>query len=319
MGKQTAAVLRTKGGPPQIEEFDEPQAEGIEVVVEVELAGLNPIDLWIADGELHGGSPPIPYVTGLEGVGRVDGEGPLYYFGGATSPYGSLAPKALVKRDRLIELPDGVDPGQAVAFGIAGQAGWLSVAWTAALEPKEKVIILGASGMVGQIAVQAAKALGAGTVVAVARSKEGLERALSAGADVAVQHEGPGDAALTERLTQAAGGPADVVIDMLWGSTAVAALEATGTGGRLVQVGNSSGEKEATFPARLIRGQLREIRGHTNGLIPEEVRTETYIEMCRRSISGELRIDVEEVPLEEIASAWQRQRSGPGRKLVIRP
>lgn len=319
MAIQTAAVIRGKGGPPELGEFEQPEADGNEVVVEVELAGLNPIDLWTADGELHGGSPPIPYVAGYEGVGRIDGEGSLYYFGGATSPYGSFAPRALVKRERLIEIPEGTDPGLAVTFGIAGQAGWLSVSWTAALEPTEKVIVLGASGIVGQIAVQAAKALGAGRVVAVARSESGLERARASGADATVQHEGPGDRAFTERLLEAADGPVEVVIDTLWGSAAVAALDATGVGGRLVQIGNSSGEKEATFPARLIRGQAREILGHMNGLVPEDVRNEAYLEMCRRSIGGELGLDVEEVPLEEVADAWQRQRRGPGRKLVIRP
>lgn len=319
MGKQTAAVLKEKGGPPQLEEFRDPEANGEEVVVEVELAGLNPIDLWTADGELHGGSPPVPYVAGYEGVGRLPGEDQLYYFGGATSPFGSFAPRTLVKRDRLVKLPEGVDPAQAVAFGIAGQAGWLSVSWTGGLRPGEKVVVLGASGMVGQIALQAAKALGAAVVVGVARSDAGIERARAAGADVTIQHEGPGDAALTARLIEAAGGPVDVVIDTLWGRTAVAAFDATGPGGRLVQVGTSSGEHEATFPARMVRGLARQIRGHMNGQVPDDVRNEAYLEMCHRSIKGELSLDVEEVSLSEIASAWQRQRQSPGRKLVVRP
>lgn len=313
-----AAVIHETGGVPAIEEFEEPAGDGNEVVVEIELAGLNPIDLWMADGDLGRDYPAKPYVAGLEGIGRVNG-GPLAYFGGATNPFGSFAPKALVKSDRLIELPEGVDPAQALAFGIAGQAGWLSVAYRSGLQAGETVVVLGASGIAGLIAVQAARALAAGHIIAVARSQSGLERAREVGADRTIQLEADPAESLTERLIAATGNPADVVIDMLWGGAALAALEATGEGGRLVQVGNSSGEKEITIPARSIRGQAREIRGHTNGLVPDDVRRDAYLEMCRRSIAGELSVATEEVPLTEIPDAWARQRQGPGRKLVIRP
>lgn len=313
-----AAVIHEVGGTPTIEEFDEPAGDGNEVVVEVELAGLNPIDLWAADGDLGRDHPPRPYVAGFEGLARLD-DGRLAYFGGATFPFGSFAPKALVKSERLIELPAGVDPAQALAFGIAGQAGWLSVAWRSGLEPGETVVVLGATGSVGLVAIQAAKALEAGHIIAVGRSQAGLERAREAGADLTVQLEDDPAESLTERLIAATGRPADIVIDMLWGPAAFAALEALGDGGRLVQVGNSSGVKEVAFPARALRGRAREIRGYTSGQVPEEVRREAYLEMCRRSIDGELIMETEEIPLTEIADAWDRQRQGPGRKLVIRP
>lgn len=311
------AVIDRVGAAPKVADFEEPVGGDGEVVVEVELAGLNPVDVSIANGDF--GSVNTPYVAGLEGVGRTEPDGPLYYFGGATSPHGSFAPKALVKRDSLVELPSGVDPGQAIAFGIAGQAGWLSISHRSDLQPGEKVIVLGASGIVGQVAVSAARALGAGRIVAVARSEAGLQKATGAGADSSVQLSGEADDTLTEKLIEAAGGPADVVIDMLWGGYAIAALKATGRGARLVQIGNSSGESEISLPAGLMRGQAREIRGHTNGAVPDEVRREAYLEMCRRSIAGELKVDVEEVPLDRIAEAWDRQRNSPGRKLVIRP
>jgi len=313
-----AAVIHEIGETPAIEEFEEPTGDGNEMAVEIELAGLNPIDLWTADGDLGRDYPEKPYVAGFEGLARLDG-GRLAYFGGATLPFGSFAPKALVKSERLIELPEGVDPAQALAFGIAGQAGWLSVAWRSGLQPGETVVVLGASGSVGLIAVQAAKALGAGHIIAVARSQAGLEKAREAGADRTVQLESDPAESLSERLIAATGKPADIIIDMLWGSPALAAFEALGAGGRLVQVGNSSGEKRVSFPARSIRGQAREIRGYTNALVPDEVRREAYLEMCRRSIAGELSVVTEEVPLAEIADAWERQRQGPGRKLVIRP
>lgn len=313
-----AAVIREVGSSPELMDFDEPTGDDGELVVQVELAGLNPADLWRADGVFSGGTPATPYVAGGEGVGRVGGDGPLCYFGGAIWPYGSFAPTTLVQPNRLIELPEGMDPAQAVALGVAGQAGWLSVTQRSGLQAGEKVIVLGASSIVGQVAVTAARDLGAGQIVAVARSEAGLERALAAGADTAVQLDGNDDL-LRERLVEAAGGPADIVIDILWGPAALAALAATGRGGRLVQIGNAAGEAEVTLPANLLRGGAREIRGHTNGAVPAAIRRDAYMSLCRRSISGRLKIEVEELSLERIGEAWDRQRHGPGRKLVIRP
>ena len=312
--------MREVGSAPVISEFETPRAAAGQSLVEIELAGLNPVDLWIADGAFHGGSPPVPYVAGLEGVGRVDGEGPLVYFGGAVAPFGSFAPVAPVLDERLIEVPAGTDLGQAVAFGIAGLAGWLAVSWRAGLSSGEKVIVLGASGSVGQIATQAARLHGAARVVGAARSAAGRERAMAAGADAVVELDAEADPEeLTEALVEAADGPADVVIDTLWGPQALAALAATGVGGRLVQVGNSSGVTELRVPAGLLRGKLREIRGHTNGLAPDDVRIGAYQDMCRHSITGKLKLEVEELPLNAVPEAWERQRESPGVKLVIRP
>lgn len=312
-----AAVLHEYGSTPVIEQFDEPRPddEG-EVVVDVELAGLNPVDIAIASGAFHRGAPNLPAVVGLEGVGRVAG-GPLAYFGGAKAPYGSFAPRALVKRERLIELPTGTDPAQAVAFGIAGQAGWLSVRWRAGLEPGEKVAVLGATGMVGLMAIHAARLGEAAAIVAVGRSPAGLERARAAGATATVELDA--SESLAERIVEAAGGPVGIVIDMLWGTPGIAALEALGPFGRLIQIGNSAGEPTATVPAGALRGQAREIRGHTNGQVPDETRSEVYLEMCRLSTAGALAIEVEEIPLEDIERAWRLQQQSPGRKLVIRP
>lgn len=312
-----AAVIHEIGETPTIEEFDEPAGEGDKIVVAVELAGLNPADLWAADGEFGRDFPAKPYVPGFEGLARR-GSGRLAYFGGASFPFGSLAPKALVSSEELIELPAGIDPAQALALGISGQAGWLSVSWRAALKAGETVIVLGASGVAGLIAVQAARNLGAGQIIAVARSQAGLEKAQQAGADHTVQLGEDGVEVLRERLITATGKPADVVIDFLWGDAARAALEATTAHGRLVQIGTSSGQKEVDLPAASL-SQGREIRRYTTGLVPADVRREAYLEMCRRSIAGELSVPAEEMPLAKIAEAWDRQRQSPGRKLVIRP
>src|SRR3954469_24784114 len=163
-----AAILRWYGAPPEAGEFDEPESANGSVVVDVVAAGLNPVDIRIASGAFYGGSPPLPSVAGREGVGRTP-DGELVYFDAPVAPNGSFAERTLVERANLIPLGADVDPGLAVAFGIAGLAAWLALQWRAQVREGETVLVLGASGVVGQIALQGARLLGAGRVVAAAR------------------------------------------------------------------------------------------------------------------------------------------------------
>ncbi len=134
--------------------------------------------------------------------------------------------------------------------------------------------MLGAGGVVGQIAVQAARLLGAGKVVAATRDEASLERARhELGADAVVQLGGEDD--LTEHLREAVGGGYDVVIDPLWGEPALAALAALNRDGRLIAIGNSAGEA-LEVPGRDFRNRLGRIIGHTNFLAPREVKREAY-------------------------------------------
>lgn len=310
-----AAVLRARGEPPAPGEFEDPHGDGEDPVLEVLAAGLNPIDLAIAAGRVPAREREHPSVPGLEGVGELDGR--RYYFDTPLPPYGSLAELALVERDSLIEVPESLDLGLAVSLGVAGFAAWLALTWRAELRPGEDVLVLGASGVVGQFAVQAARLLGAGKVIAAARdTKFCLERARhQLGADAVVQLGGEGD--LAERLREAVGGGYDVVVDPLWGEPALAALAALNRDGRLISVGNAAGES-AELAVRDFRNRLGRIIGHTNFHAPREVKREAYAAMARHAAAGELTVAVEELPLEEVATAWRKQAESPHHKLVVR-
>src|SRR3954447_7591405 len=180
-----AAILRWYGAPPDVGDFDEPQATDGQEVVEIVAGGLNPVDIRMASGTFYGGTPPLPSIAGREGVGRTP-DGKLVYFDAPVPPYGSFAERAPIVRDSEIPLPADIDPALAVSFGIAGLAAWLALDWRAQLREGERVLVLGASGVVGQIAVQGARLLGAGRVVAAARSADGRERAQALGADAAL-------------------------------------------------------------------------------------------------------------------------------------
>jgi NADPH2:quinone reductase len=312
-----AAVLHAYDEPPRAEEFDDPRApdaNGDAVVAEVRLSGLNPIDLTTASGILPA-KPPLPSVVGKEAIATVDGR--RVYFDAPVPPFGSMAERALVRTGSLIDVPDDVEDGLAVSFGIAGLAAWLGLDWRGGLREGEVVLVLGASGVVGQIAVQAARLLGAKSVVAAARDEQARERARAElGADAVVDLRDTDG--LTDRYRDAAGGDVDLVLDAIWGPPAAAAIAALRPGGRLVQVGNASGAT-TEIPARAIRTGVRSILGHTNAAASQEAKAAAFQAMCRHAAAGELTVPVEEVPLDAVEDAWRRQAEGPHHKLAIRP
>jgi NADPH:quinone reductase-like Zn-dependent oxidoreductase len=308
-----AAVLH-EYGVPSPGEFEEPAAADGQAVVEVLAAGVNPVDVAISAGRFYAGKPPLPSVAGREGVGML--EGARVYFDAPIAPFGSMAERALVDPASTYALPDGLDEGVAIALGISGLAAWLALTWRAGVQPGEHVLVLGASGVLGQIAVQAAKLLGAARVVAAARSAEGLERCLALGADAAVRLGEPDD--LPAALREAAEDRIDVVIDPVYGEPLVAAVNAASFGARLVQIGAGAGA-EATIPSAPIRGKMLVLMGHTNFAAPPEVKREAYGRMAELAVRGEIVVDVDRIPLDQVAEAWERLGAGSHRKLVLVP
>jgi NADPH:quinone reductase-like Zn-dependent oxidoreductase len=308
-----AAVLQ-EYGVPRAGEFEEPAAGPEQAVVEVLAAGLNPVDATICAGRFYGGRPPLPSVAGREGVGMLDGK--RVYFSAPVAPFGSMAERALIDPGGTYEVPDELEDGVAVALGISGLAAWLALTWRAQLQAGEHVLVLGASGVVGQIAVQGAKLFGAARVVAAARSQAGLDRSLQLGADAAVRLGEPDD--LPAALAEAAAGRIDVVVDPLWGEPAAAAIEAASFAARVVQLG-ASASTQATISSAAVRGKVLAIIGLTNFAAPPEVRAEAYRAMAQAAARGELRIEVSKIPLEQVQEAWGQLQASAHRKIVLVP
>jgi len=309
-----AAILREYDATPELGDFDAPAASDGSVTADVLAAGLNPVDLRKAAGAFPlAPKPPLPSVAGWEGVARLD-DGRRVYFDGPVPPHGALAERTLLEPGALFDVPDGVDDGVAVALGIAGLAGWLALEWSARLRAGETVLVLGASGTVGQVAVQAARLLGAGRIVAAGRSRAGLDRAAALGADATV----PLGDELEAALREAAPDGLDVVVDPLWAEPVVAALKCCNRFARHVALGQSAGA-EATIASAVLRNRAISIVGHTNYAVPLEDRRAAYERMAGHAAAGELTADYEGVPLDEAPAAWERLRSGPGAKLVVVP
>ena len=318
-----AAVLREYGQSPEFSTFDVPPAPGEgQLLVEVEVAGLNPVDVALGDQRYLVPSAPLPYVPGIEAVGRVVesvtpgiAAGDRVYIDLPAIPHGTFAARTLSSGYTAVPLPEDIDAGIACALGIAGVAAQASLVHRAGLKPGEHVVVLGATGVVGTVAVQAARLLGAASVVAVGRNRERLDALRGLGA-TAIAVIGEDEIAAVIRETSTDG--ASVVIDTLCGPPAEAALGAMAINGRLVQLGRSAAETMEISSAT-VRGRALKILGHTNMLTPPEVRREAYEWLLRHASSSELGIEVETVPLADVAEAWNRQRDSPGHKLVLAP
>jgi NADPH2:quinone reductase len=312
-----AAVIERLGEPPVVREMPEPVADKA-TVVEVIAAALNPADLSIASGKFYTGPPPLPYIPGGEGVGRLlqnGTAGPRVFFR-AAFPNGSLAERAIVSGGQTVAIPDGVPDGLAASLGTPGIAAYLGLTRRAQLKAGETVLILAASGVLGAIAVQVARLLGAGRIVAGARDEQGLARSLELGAHATVdlkQTDG-----LTERIREASGGRLDVVIDPVWGVPGVAALEALSPFGRFVQLGAAAGA-EAVVKSGVVRGRYLSILGHSNFSLPWEDLAAAYRALIDYAAVGKLTVDVEVLPLEAAAEAWKLQATSPHRKLALSP
>jgi NADPH:quinone reductase-like Zn-dependent oxidoreductase len=320
-----AAVVEAVGSPPAPGDVDEPVRADGTALVAVDAAPLNPVEIRVAAGR-HARRAQPPYVPGLEGAGRVVESarvppGRRVRFEGSALPgfgaQGTLAERAAVPEESLVELPGEAADDLAAAIGVVGITALLALE-RAAPAGGERVLVLGATGAVGQMAVQLAKLMGAGRVVGAGRSAEALERARELGADEVVEL-GDGCAAgtdLTAAFEEAAGGPLDIVIDPLWGEPAMAALRAIGIEGRLVNVGQSAGA-DVSLPLEVVRNRQGAIHAISSGWTGLERKAAAYRSVLEHAVAGRLTVDREVVPLDHVAAAWERQDASPGKKIVI--
>jgi NADPH2:quinone reductase len=190
----------------------------------------------------------------------------------------------------------------------------MPLAWRAPVRKDDRVLVLGATGTVGLVAVQAAKLLGATHVVAAGRNPERLQRAAELGADATVNLD---DGDLVAAFKKAAGGDGPThIVDRLWGDPAVAAIQAAAPGWRLVQIGQSAGG-EATVASAAIRGKMGELLGYTDFAVPKDTFREQYVRLAGHAGAGAIVFDIETYPLERVAEAWERQANGASAKIVV--
>src|SRR4249919_2893137 len=284
-----AAVLHTPGSPPSYDEHPAPTTAPGSTLVRVTAAPVVPLDLLCASGTSYFGIPATPYVPGGQGVGVVetsevyDVGSRVWFFtpAGMRPVDGSLAELCLVPDGDVVPLEASVPDELVAALGLSGVAAWMALSWRGRLQPGERVLVLGGGGAVGQAGIGAARALGASTVVAVARTTS-VDRARAAGADLVVPLGDDVDA-LAAVLTEA--GPFDVVLDPVWGHAATAAARALAVGGRLVNLGGGSGD-EATLQSSVLRSRSASVLGYTNNALTAEQRASAITAVLGHAAAG---------------------------------
>jgi NADPH:quinone reductase-like Zn-dependent oxidoreductase len=321
-----AAVLHEPGQAPEYEEHPDPEAAAGTTVVRMTAATIVPLDQLIASGTSYWGRPPVPYVPGDQGVGVVERsavlpEGTRVFVetrAGRVPRDGSLAERCAVPDDDVVRLPSGVPETLAAALGMSGVAAWMALTERANVQPGERVLVLGAGGTVGSLAVGLAQLLGAGRVVGVCRSPSAAERATTAGADEVVPLSVDVDA-LSAQLQEALGGAADVVVDTIFGIAATAASRVLAPFGRLVNIGGLAGDT-AEFSSAVLRSRTASVLGYTNALLSADQRGAALDAVFAHAAAGGITVGHEVLPLAEIGDAWRLQASGQaGVRLVLTP
>lgn len=306
-----AAVLHTLGKPPKCEQFPDPVAADGEVIVHVHAASLKPVDRQLASGAHYASPRALPVVCGSDGVGHLD-DGRRVFFGGTRAPYGAMAQRTVVPSAYTFPVPGGVDDETAAALPNPAVSAWLSLAFRAKLNVGDNVLILGATGVTGKLAVKIAKLLGASRVVAAGRNQQALRMLHELGADATISLNLPAQELSEAFLREAGQSGFQVVIDYVWGRPAEAFLAALirrefavmKSETRYVQVGESAGPT-ISLPAAVLRSAAVTILG-TAGIPPRDTLFDALQQVMAHAANGQLHIDTECVPLADIEKAWQR-------------
>lgn len=321
-----AAVLREHGRPPEYGSHPAPSRAPGQALIRVTAAPVNPLDLLCASGTSYFGPPALPYVPGAQGVGQVAEAtvlpaGQRVWFScdaGMRPGDGAMAELCVIPEEAALPLPDDLSDDLAAALGLSAVAGWMALTWRGQFKPGEHVLVLGASGTVGQVAVQAARLLGAGRVVAACRDPHGRQRAAELGADAVADLTGGDPDIIASRLAEATAGRADLVIDPVWGAPAQAALRVLPPGGRLVNLG-SAASAEASLSSAVVRSGTLSVLGYTNNALSAEQKASALAEVLGHAAAGRITTDRETLPLAAAADGWSRCGQAPHRRAVLVP
>jgi NADPH:quinone reductase-like Zn-dependent oxidoreductase len=318
-----AAVLHEFGQAPQYEEYSEPAVTGPnQLVITVKAAAIKNLDRIRASVAPYSANISLPVVIGSDGVGVLD-DGTRVY---ATGLSGMMAERAIVDPTMYTVLPKELDIALAAVLPNAALGAAVALKFRAGLKPGATVLINGATGVTGRLAVQLAKYYGAGKVVATGREPEVLEKLAGLGADETISLQDD-TAKITAMLKTAhRDSHFDIVIDYLWGQPAEIifnALQGDGsescTPTRYVTVGDMAGST-IKLASVILRNSAIELVGSGLGILSMEVRLQLHTvilpELMQLAAEGKLSFDTATRELKEVGAAWV-EKLPAGKRLVI--
>jgi NADPH:quinone reductase-like Zn-dependent oxidoreductase len=288
-----------------------------EVLVRVRAAGLHNLVKSIAGGSHYSSAGQARAVAGVDGVGAAP-DGGRVYFVFVRKPWGTMAELAAAPVSRCVPIPDGLDDLEAAAIVNPGMSAWSAVKLRGGLERGQNVLILGATGAAGKLAIQVARHLGVKRIAGAGRRAKELA---DAGLDRVISLNQP-EEALREAFAAEAAAGIDLVVDYLWGRPMELVLEALARGydaaggrsTRVVEVGDMAGKTIALAGATLRSVDLT-IVGSGFGSVPIDKILAAVPRIFELAAGGTLKVDVEPVPLENVQEAWNRTMTG--RRIVF--
>ncbi len=294
-----AAVLHEVGGPLVVEELPDPVPGPGEVLVDITHASVNPLDIWVSRGVPGAAATNLPWIPGTEAAGLHNGLPVLVRGAGlGVMRRGLYASKVAVPPSCLLELPEGSDPVAAAGIGVAGLTAYHCVHTRGECRPASRVVVLGASGGVGSMAVQLAKAAGA-TVWGQTTSQAKAAGVRALGADHVVVTEADGLVAAVAELKPT------LVIDGLGGAFTTASFDALEPFGRLVLYGASASD-DITFSSRGFYRKGLTLAGYTGLLETPAEQADILAKLLVQVRDGVLRVPAEVLPLSAAGDAHRR-------------
>ena len=302
-----AALVRNPGDTPAYADFRDPVPSGGAVVVSVTASALSHVTRSRAAGTHYSAAGDFPFVPGIDGVGRLP-DGRRVYFLMPEAPFGGMAERVLVDPAHCIVLPDALDDVTAAALAVPGMSSWVALTERASFVAGETVLVNGATGASGRLAVQVAKHLGAGKIIATGRNPKALAELSSLGADIVIPLIEDADA-LEAAFLPLFRDRVDVVLDYLWGTSAERLLVAAAKAGeetvpiRFVQIGSVSA-RNISLPSAVLRATALQLLGSGTGSVPPARIIHAIGQLLQAAVPAGLRIATRAVPLAQIAEAW---------------
>jgi NADPH2:quinone reductase len=318
-----AAVVRAFDAPPIYTTFPDPIPEAGELPVTVTAAGLHQIVKSLANGTHYGSTEELPFVPGVDGVGRL-ADGTRVYFGGVRAPFGTFAERANANGKVWVPLPEGLDDATAAGIANPGMSSLVALTARAKFVAGESVLVLGATGVAGQLAVQIAKRKCARRVVAAGRNPQALEKLKGLGADAVISLDQEQDTLIAAFRAEFAGEGVDVVLDYVWGQPAESVLSAIAQRGlskaaprvRFIQIG-ASASANINLHAATLRSSGLELLGSGFGSASLDQILKAVAEFFREAASNPFEFKVKTAPLSEVEGLWNSPEQGT--RLVFQP
>jgi NADPH2:quinone reductase len=318
-----AAIVSAFDAPPRYGVFADAVAQEGEQIVNVTAAGLHPVVKGLASGTHYGSTGALPFIPGVDGVGRLD-DGTRVYFGVLRRPFGTFSERAPAAKSMCMALPEGISDVTAAGSANPAMSSWVALTMRAKFVAGESVLILGATGAAGQLAVQIAKRLGARRVVAAGRNPQALEKLRGLGADRTISLDQEHDALVAAFRGEFAEAGVGVALDYLWGHPAECALEAIAQKGlriassrvRYVQIGAMAGSA-IPLAAATLRSSGLELLGSGFGSASLDQIWAALAEFFKAAVREPFQFDVKTAPLRDVEALWNSPQQGT--RLVFQP